>query len=757
MHKTLSLKSLCNILKGCTVLNPSNIDTPVSSIASDSRTRRNTSGMLFAALRTQINDGARYISELHKVGVRHFLTETMPDKPFQDSVYIVVESVYDALGTLAAALRRPSATVVAVTGSTQKTQIKEILWLGLRRNRIPVFRSPRSFNSYLGVCLSVFEDFFGQRAKVLIYETGIDGPQQGQYINRILRPDIGIVTDITGEHDENFASHKDKIDEKLNLLVGCNTIVYNSADADLVELIQQRFGNCATTLVPVADATPAKLCAAAFTGIDFSIFKKVDYRTTTIPGVRGNVLTVDNFTPDIAALENALDRFGRMSSRERRKVLALGKVISSNQSIYSMLARNGFFGLSQWINFGDDTQFVADCANNISNCDVFVFGEHTPALRDFLSSLEPADHDTTLTVNLSALVHNFNHYRRLIHPQTGIVAMVKASAYGLGSIEVAKTMQNAGAAYLAVAVVDEGVEMRRAGITMPVMVMNPMTRHYEALFGQRLEPSVFSIEELERLIEEGRRLGISGYPVHIKLDTGMHRVGFLPDQIPDLVKLLKSQNQVKVESVFSHLATADCLDKDSYTRGQLECFYTGTASLEKALGHTVRRHILNTAGMMRFADCGDYEMTRLGIGLYGISPLPYPDANLQTVAALTSVVISLKHWPADTPIGYGNRGVTKRPSLIATVPIGYADGIDRHLGNGHACFVVNGVECPTIGNICMDQCMVDVTDAPDVEIGTKVEIFGENMPVERLAEALGTIPYEILTSVSPRVHRTYIS
>lgn len=757
MHKTLSFKSLCNILKDGTVLNPSACAGGISGIVTDSRACRNPKGKLFAALRTDVNDGARYIQDLHKAGVRLFLTETAPEEPLADSAYIIVDSVYRALGTLGAALRRPSATVVAVTGSTRKTQVKEILWQGLRRNRIPAFRSPRSFNSYLGVCHSVFEDFFGQRAKVLIYETGIDGPDQAGRINHILRPDIGIITDITDEHDENFSSHQAKIAEKLDLLQGCRTIIYNSADPDLCRLIEKRFGQVGTTLVAVPDASAANLCAAAFPEIDFKPFAETNYRTLTIEGVRGNMLTVDNFTPDTASLEHALERFCRMSAPGRRKILALGRLDARSQSVLAMLSRNGYFGLWSRVNLGGEPEVGVEAARNLTECDILVFGADTPARTEFLNSLERADHDTTLTVDLNALVHNFNHYRSLLPPQTGIVAMVKASAYGLGSIEVSKALQSAGAAYLAVAVVDEGVEMRRAGITMPVMVMNPMTRHYEALFGQRLEPSVFSLEELERLIAEAKRLEVTDYPVHIKLDTGMHRVGFLPDQLRALAEMLKSQRQVKVASVFSHLATADCLDKDEYTRGQLRYFYSGTDALEKAIGHTFKRHILNTAGMMRFADCGPYEMARLGIGLYGVSPLPCPEPQLRTVAELSSVVISLKHWPSGTPIGYGNKGVTSRDSVIATVPIGYADGIDRHLGNGAARFIVNGVECPTIGNICMDQCMVDVTDAGMVEIGTPVEIFGRRMPVERLAETLGTIPYEILTSVSPRVNRTYVS
>lgn len=285
---------------------------------------------------------------------------------------------------------------------------------------------------------------------------------------------------------------------------------------------------------------------------------------------------------------------------------------------------------------------------------------------------------------------------------------------------------------------------------MPVMVLNPVTNQCPALFAYNIEPAVFSIEELNLLVETARRERVSDFPIHLKLDTGMHRVGFIEEQLDALIDCLKNQDSLTVASVFSHLATADCLDKDGYTQSQLDRFYAMTDKLRRELGTDFKRHILNTAGMMRFADCGPYEMTRLGIGLYGVSPVPGSGAEeLQTVATFKSRIISLKHWPAGTPIGYGCRGVTARDSIIATVPVGYADGVNRLLGRGNASFIVRGVPCPTIGNICMDLCMVDVTDAVGVAVGDEVEIFGQNASVEALAETLDTIPYELFTWVSP--------
>lgn len=756
MHKTLSLDSLRKILKDTAISFPQDAHADITDIITDSRSVHNPRGVLFAALRTKVNDGARYIPELYARGVRYFIAERVPEGDFGNAVFIVVPDVSETLGVIAAALRRPSSTVVLVTGSTSKTQLKEALWLTLRRHRVPVFRSPRSFNSFLGVCRSVLDDYFGYRARVLIFEAAIDGPDQGERINHILRPDIGIITDITTEHDENFASHGAKINEKLNLLQGCSKIVYNAADPELGQLVNERFGNSATELIPLEDYDATALCRGAFSNIGSVVLPTEPMRTVITGGVRGNVLTIDNFTPDLSGLETGLERFVRHASPSRPKVLALGKMLAKAQSVQALLRHNGGYNLQKVVWLGHNAESGLEAASTLRQSEVFVFGAPTPGYDAFVGALERADHDTTLTVDLDALVHNFNQFRRMVPPQTGIVAMVKASAYGLGAIEVSKALQGAGAAYLAVAVVDEGVDMRRAGITMPIMVMNPVTRHYDTLFGEHLEPAVFSAEELQHLESEARALNLVNYPIHIKLDTGMHRVGFTPEQLPALVEALKGCRSLRVESVFSHLATADCLDKDEYTRSQLDCYYHGADYLARALGISFKRHILNTAGMMRFADCGPYDMARLGIGLYGISPLPEPDRRLHTVTSLTSVIISLKHWPAGTFIGYGNRGVVTKPSVIATIPIGYADGLDRRLGNGGTSFIVNGQACPTIGNICMDQCMVDVTAAPDATIGTKVEIFGCGMPVEEIARTLGTIPYEILTSVSPRVHRTYL-
>lgn len=332
--------------------------------------------------------------------------------------------------------------------------------------------------------------------------------------------------------------------------------------------------------------------------------------------------------------------------------------------------------------------------------------------------------------------------------------MVKAAGYGAGSYEIAKTLQDAGAAYLAVAVLDEGVELRDKGIVMPIMVMNPRVANYKAMFANRLEPEIYSRAMLEDVIREARKNGVKNYPIHIKLDTGMHRMGFLGEELPQLMETVNASEEVSVRSVFSHLATADCLDQDEYTELQLRRFQEWSQYIVDHSDHKVLRHVLNTAGMRRYPGF-HYDMARLGIGLYGVSPVFIPgDKPLAVVSTLRTVIIAVRDLKAGETIGYGRRGVLERDSTIATIAIGYADGMNRHFGCGAVKVIVNGHEAPTVGNICMDACMIDVTGI-DCKPGDAVEIFGRQAPVERLAATLDTIPYEILTSVSPRVKRVY--
>ncbi len=764
-------------------------------LLADSRAVFDPENTVFAAIRTEIGDGHRYIPQLAQAGVKTFIVEEIPPYCYNiDATFIVVENVPETLTRLAYSHIRGFRNTILITGSRGKTVTKELLYNSLNRF-CRVSRSPGSWNSRIGLPLSVCDINDYKNIDAAILETGIDGPDQADSLLASLPCETmtGIVTPITDEHDGAFPSHRDKIIEKVRLLYRCDNIFYDASDSELKEVLEE---NTEAKLHPVTTGEfPSiyhALVAAVlrFMEFDDSIVPEIpliDKRREIYEGEFGNTLFHDHFTPDLRSLREALDFFRRHSSSGRSRVLFLGdllrpfgcKTIGDIFAVY----RDAFemaksFGvekiycvsrelaeISEWCDIPDYVElctpilpFILSGYQNgslLRESQILLFGQAGGPLAEFADISMTAGHDTGLEVDLDALAHNFNYYRSLLPESTRLVAMVKASAYGMGAVEIGKALQSLGAAYLAVAVIDEGVKLREAGIVMPIMVLNPITNRYPALFASQLEPAVFSLEELDRLILEAERYGTVEYPIHIKLDTGMHRVGFTAADLDKIGERLASTNAVKVSSVFSHLATADCLDKDDYTTGQLELFESMTSRLGEIIGYPFMRHILNTAGMMRFSRSRRYDLARLGIGLYGISPVT-ENSHLKPVATFFTHIISLKNYPAGATIGYGCRGVTERESVIATIPVGYADGINRHLGNGAAKFRIKGIDCPTIGNICMDLCMVDVTDVSGVKVGDRVEIFGTHVPVERIAATLDTIPYEVLTSVSPRVKRVYV-
>ncbi|MDE6277565.1 MAG: alanine racemase [Muribaculaceae bacterium] len=769
----------------------------------DSRSVFSPAETIFVALHTGLADGHKFIPELYERGVREFIVEEGFDTaPYPDAKFHVVGDSLTALRDLAAERLSadPQTAQIVITGSRGKTTVKELIYRTLMLDGYEVARSPRSWNSRIGVPAGIYENMGEISSGILITEIGIDGPGQAEYYKPLLRPLVGILTPVNEEHDASFpGGHEAKIREKLNLLKGAETIIYDDSDPAVAPLLAEMLPDSkaiavsgikalATTAVDVISGQlGCATCAGKVEQMSF-VSTRIDVENVA----SDSVLIRDNFTHDVRSLRDALDFMRRRYTPHRRNTLIISDFEhhprASASEIKEMYAEAGklvrSFGIDRVIAIGPESSrhlsILAPGKESLAFNSVEEFRDAAElgaldrgqlfllkasprwSPQEIARVIECPRHDTALEVDLDALVHNYNYYRSQLPEGTGIVAMVKASAYGMGSLEIAKTLQSAGAAYLAVAVVDEGVALREAGITMPIIILNPMTNKYDVLFREHLEPTVFSVEELRRLLREARRAGVKQASVHIKLDTGMHRLGFTPEQLPELVAALEEAGDlVRVRSIFSHLATADCLDMDAYTQSQLDAYESMSTELLRHIPYArdVKRHLLNTAGIERYGHTASaYDMARLGLGLYGLSPVPeLPSGRiLKPVARLVSTVISLKKWPAGTPIGYGCRGVTSRPSLIATVPIGYADGLNRHFGRGGAKFIVRGTECPTIGNICMDLCMVDVTDAPDVCVGDEVEIFGPSAPVERLAEKLETIPYEILTSVSPRVHRAYL-
>ncbi len=799
---------------------------PIAQLLTDSRDLTYPLETLFFAITTSTGDGHRYISELYSKGVRNFVVSHIPPEAehLDDANFIVVDDTVAALQTIVARHRAKfEPPVIAITGSRGKTIVKEWLYQLLCRD-YTIARSPRSYNSQIGVPLSVWQLDSG--TNLAIFEAGISRPGEMAKLQKIIRPTIGIFTNIGVQHSDGFKSLAEKVAEKATLLRDCECVIFNGDDPLLSEYIVSsgkkiawsvsdsecplyissinNNGDGTTAVAYSYLQAPVQKLVIPFTGradienaihclavmlylrVDpkeiaerISKLTRVGTRLEVIEGVGNCMLVHDNYTSDYSSLTPALNFMNRRQTADLTSTVILSDLMhdaSEPSKLYcdvaELLRRKGVtkvIGIGHEISchrdsFDENARFFAttgDFLAEMSPSDfkselILIKGAPQFRFERIGEMLEARQHETVLEINLDAMVDNFNIFRSRLRPETGIVCMIKASGYGAGSHELAKTLQSQGASYLAVAVHDEGADLRQAGITMPIIVLNPTVENFKSIFTNSLEPEIYSLDFLRELIKEAERYDITGYPVHIKIDSGMHRLGFLKENMPELAELLVSQTRVVPKSIFSHLCAADDPMEDEYTLGQFAYFDECCDMLQAAFPeHHILRHILNSTGITRFPE-HQHDMVRLGIGLYGIKTMhDGSQDDLRPVSSLHTVIISLKKWGPGTTVGYNRRGVLKRKSVIATIPIGYADGINRHLGYGNARMIVRGIECPTVGSICMDACMIDVTDVPDVRVGDRVEIFGENMPVDVLAETLSTIPYEVLTSISQRVKRIY--
>ena len=800
-------------------------DATISILLTDSRRLSFPETTLFFALPTKTNDGHRYVQDLYKLRVRNFVVSRMlPEfESMTDANFLLVKDTLRALQKLATHHRkRFSIPVIGITGSNGKTVVKEFLYQ-LLHNEFDIVRSPRSYNSQIGVPLSVWE--MNEKNTLGIFEAGISQPDEMEYLQPIIAPTIGVLTSIGEAHQENFISLNQKCQEKLTLFTDSEAIIYDGDNAFIanaiesaclshkaiawsrtdteaplyIESIEKRaddtiirctlLGFDKTYVIPFTDDASIENvihCLAVMlylkpTSVNdeakFAHLEPVEMRLDVKEGINNCLLINDTYNSDINSLDIALDfQQSRKVGKDLKSTLILSDILQTGtlpKSLYKkvvdLIERKK---VNRLIGIGRDLKEYASLFPEklekefYQTTDEFIV---SPSIRKFQNELillkgsrhfhferisellEKKVHETILEVNLSAIVHNFNVYRSKLKPETKMVCMVKASGYGVGSYELAKTLQEHHCDYLAVAVADEGAALRKEGITIPIIVMNPEFSSFNTLFEYNLEPEVYSFRLLNAMIRETERRGIIAYPVHVKIDTGMHRLGFQPEEVIALCERLKTQSGVRVRSVFSHLVGSDSYVFDDFTHEQIEKFQHAAAALEEGLEHKVIKHILNTGGIERFTEY-QMDMVRLGIGLYGVSASGM--AGLQTVSTLKTTILQIQHVPAGDSIGYSRRSYVDRDSRIAIIPIGYADGLDRHFSNGHGEVVVRGKRCPIIGNICMDACMVDVTDC-DAEEGDSVIVFGKELPVEELSDRLKTIPYEILTSVSPRVKRIY--
>ena len=804
-------------------------DSRVTRLLTDSRSLSFPEETMFFAIKTRHGDGHCYIHELYSRGVRNFVVNDMERfENLSDANFIVTDNTLAALHTLATQHRtRFNIPVVGITGSDGKTIVKEWLYQ-LTAGEYTVTRSPRSYNSQIGVPLSVW--MLNEASTLGIFEAGISERNEMTNLQRIIEPTIGIITNISSAHQENFSTLQEKCAEKLQLFRNCGTIIYNADDTILAECvknspvkatkiawsrnnpesplfiesitkendgtaIQYRYGTIADSYrIPFVDdasiedsinclaaalhlAVPPKTIAVRMAQLE-----PVAMRLEVKEGKRGCLIINDSYNSDTASLDIALDFMERRCNMTPglRRTVVLADIKQSGESAASLYSTVMEYlkehGIEKFIGIGCDiasqaeafshtaiechffdttVQFIASSTiRQMQNECILIKGSRSFHFEEITEVLEKKAHQTILEVNLSALRDNLNYYRNSLGTKTRTICMVKASAYGAGALEVGRTLQDCNVDYLAVAVADEGAELRREGITTGIIVMNPEPSSFATLFDNKLEPEVYSFGMLRMLIDAAGREGITDYPVHIKVDTGMHRLGFLPEEIPALIDVLRRQNALTPRSIFSHFAGSDSPFFDEFSKLQQARFDTAAGTLQQAFGHKILRHICNSAGAERFEEA-HHDMVRLGIGLYGISPIE-ENRNLHPISTLKTIILQIHDVPADETVGYSRKGVLARNSRIAALPIGYADGLNRRLGNGKGYCIVNGKKAPYIGNICMDVCMIDVTGI-DCKEGDTVEIFGRDLPVTKVAEWLETIPYEVLTSVSTRIKRVYYS
>lgn len=795
----------------------------VDWILTDSRSLCFPEETLFFALKTKRNDGHKYIYDLYTRGVRNFVVSDLPEKAseYKDANFLVLDRPLKGLQKLATHHREQfQVPVVGITGSNGKTIVKEWLYQLLSPERV-ITRSPRSYNSQIGVPLSIW--LMNEHTELGIFEAGISEMGEMEALKPIIQPTIGILTNIGGAHQENFSSVVDKCMEKLLLFKDCDVVIYDG-DNEVIsscvtkslftarEIAWSRKDNerplfiekitkeeTHTTIyyryiglpssytIPFIDDASIEnsihcLAVALYMMLPpeqiaerMAKLEPVAMRLEVKEGKNGCTLINDSYNSDLASLDIALDFMQRRSEdKMRKRTLILSDILETGQTsklLYRQVADLIHSrGVDKLIGVGEDiassssrfelekyffrstTELLnSGLLNQLHDEIVLIKGSRTFQFDKITDLLELKVHETTLEINLNALVDNLNYYRNKLKPDTKIVCMVKASAYGAGSYEIAKTLEDQRVNYLAVAVADEGSELRKAGITSSIIIMNPEQTAFKTLFDYKLEPEVYSFHLLEELIKAAEREGITNFPIHIKIDTGMHRLGFAPAEIPRLVERLHKQTSVIPRSVFSHLVGSDTERLDTFTRRQIEVFEAAAVQLQEGFSFKIIRHICNTAGIQRYPGA-QFEMVRLGIGLYGVDP--FTNEMLHNISTLRSTILQIHDVPKEETVGYGRKGILERDSRIAAVPIGYADGLNRHLGNGRGYCLVNGKKAPYVGNICMDVCMIDVTDI-DCREGDKVIIFGDDLPVTVLSDLLDTIPYEVLTSVSNRVKRVY--
>jgi len=819
---TYPISKIATVLKIKNVTNPEYL---VSHLLTDSREVFNPERTLFFALKTSNNDGHKFVDELYYLGVRNFVIQDFsPEwKDLKDANFLLVKDSLHALQRITTFHREHfNIPVIGITGSNGKTIVKEWIYQLLESEK-NITRSPRSYNSQIGVPLSVWQ--LNEDSEIGLFEAGISMPNEMSRLQKIIQPTIGVFTNLGDAHQENFQNLKQKCLEKLDLFINCDVIICEDGNKLLDEcmeiacLTQKRFTwsynrrsssqliieniikTDSTSVITYSflelpltvelpftdDASIENITSAIAVALYLMApldvinekvrqLEPVAMRLDVRRGKNNNILVNDTYNSDINSLKIALSFLGQQTTEEsKKKTLILSDILQSGYSDEALyrsvldLANSAnvgrIIGVGKHISeqektfakiphvFFESTEDFIDSGiwNEFREETILLKGSRNFGFERITELIEQKTHETVLDINLDAIVHNYKFYRSKLKPETKIICMVKADAYGSGSEEVAKMLQYHKCDYLAVAIAEEGALLRKAGIKTPIIVLNPEVGGFNDLFESYLEPEVYNFRMLDAFIREAQRRGISDYPIHIKMDTGMHRLGFTEEDLPHLIERIDSQGSLRIVSVFSHLAASESWAFDDFTSSQIALFKKLAAILQEGLDYPIWKHILNSAGIERFPE-EQMDMVRLGISLYGVSASGLN--GLRNVCTLRTSILQIKHIKAGETVGYGRKGYLDHDADIATIRIGYADGINRQFGNGTGKVLVKGKPVPFVGNICMDLSMIDVTGM-DVKEGEHVILFGDDLSIIELAHEINTIPYEILTSISSRVKKIY--
>ncbi len=783
-------------------------------ISIDSRSLQNGNATLFFCLKGQNNDAHIYIESLIEKGVQYFVVEYIPVNVAGKANFCLVENTTNALQNLAKAYKNQfQIETIGITGSNGKTIVKE--WLNfLLSPDYSVVRSPKSFNSQVGVPLSIFG--INENHNFGIFEAGISLKGEMQKLAEIIQPNIGIFTHLGNAHQEGFTTVEEKIIEKCQLFTNAGIVILEKNDwiekhittttftwsfedpkANVFVLSKVK-NNLKTTLeiqfenkifkvsLPFTDAISienALTCVSTLLYLKTPIstiiertskLYNIEIRLQAKKGINNCLLIDDSFSSDYQSLKIALD-FLEQQKLHQKKTIILSDIFQSGlnvKELYSNVIKllqqnnitqiitigevigNYFQDLPHVISFANTNAFLQQFNTaSFNNETILIKGARSFNFDEIVVLLEEKVHETVLEINLDALTTNYNFYKQKLENTTKIMVMVKAFGYGNGGYEIAKQLAHLKTDYLGVAFADEGIALRNAGITTPIMVLNPEISSYKAMVAYNLEPEMYSISGLTSFIELAKEKNLNAYPIHLKIDTGMHRLGFENEDIEELILLLQHNNFVKVTSIFSHLAATDNLDFKNFTLQQIDLFEAISNKISTILNIQPIRHILNTSGIFNYSEY-QFEMVRLGIGIYGVGNSEEEQNALENVSTLKSIISQIRTVKAHDSIGYSRKFMVKKEMRVATIPIGYADGIRRAWGNEKGFVTINNQEARILGNICMDMLMVDVTHINCNE-RDEVIVFGENPHVNEIATICQTIPYEILTSISQRVKRIF--